>query len=345
MFKILDTNYYVNNSRNGSTTTNIFGKWRSADTEDEKEFLARVTRVMMSRTRFTDDEKRAWFDESLSEFKVSNPESFLVKAHSRKRVESPVVNNEDSVADESSLDEIARRERQEKAKAVAQKLMDFFTEFHFEPNYRFVNTLAQKSVKSVKSAQEYICNYFKLTDSPFAPSVSEKIKSPEFKDICSDLKDISTAKVVNSRLKLYYGSQGTGKTTLAMGETGGNCMVCHSAMLPSDLMEDFKFDDGKAGFNPSALYKAIVNGSKIVLDEINLLPFESLRFLQSITDGKPEFEYKGDTVHIKDGFQIIGTMNLVVNGATYSLPEPLVDRAEDLKEFRLTADNLAGALV
>ena len=87
------------------------------------------------------------------------------------------------------------------------------------------------------------------------------------------------------------------------------------------------------------------NGTKITLDEINLLPFESLRFLQSILDNKTEINYKGQVIHIKDGFQIIGTMNLTVNGSVFNLPEPLVDRACELKEYKLTAEQLAGALI
>ena len=122
-------------------------------------------------------------------------------------------------------------------------------------------------------------------------------------------------------------------------------MVCHSAMLPSDLMEDFKFNDGKAEFEPSALQRAMTEGKKIVLDEINLLPFESLRFLQSILDGKKEFLYQGKTIEIKDGFKIIGTMNLSVYGSVYSLPEPLVDRCEDIRKYSLTAENLLGAIL
>ena len=110
------------------------------------------------------------------------------------------------------------------------------------------------------------------------------MKSPEFDDIALELVNITPSTKINTRFKLYYGSAGTGKTTAAMKEADGNCMVCHSAMLPSDLMEDFKFEEGKAAFQPSALYKAITEGKKIVLDEINLLPFESLRFLQSILE-------------------------------------------------------------
>lgn len=229
--------------------------------------------------------------------------------------------------------------------STLQKLIDFFSEFSFEPNYRFVNTFAYACQSSIDTAKNYVARYFELTDSQFMTSIVEKMKSTEFKEICVAFSTTAPTHKVNSRFKLYYGSAGTGKTTSAMLEAENNCMTCHSAMLPADLMEDFKFVDGKAEFVPSALQIAMTEGKKIVLDEINLLPFESLRFLQTILDGKTEFIYKGKTVKIVDGFKIIGTMNLVVNGCTYSLPEPLVDRAEELRKYSLTAKNLVGAII
>lgn len=227
-----------------------------------------------------------------------------------------------------------------------QKMIDFFSEFDFEPNFRFVNTFARIAYCSDDiSVKSYVRNYFKLTDSPYVDSIVEKMKSIEFDQIRRDFKEYKPSHAVNTRFRLYYGSAGTGKTTAAMKESAGKCMVCHSAMLPSDLMEDFKFEDGKATFKPSALQNAIVNGETIVLDEINLLPFESLRFLQSILDGKKQFLYKGHEINITDGFKIIGTMNLTVNGTTYALPEPLVDRCEYIKEYKLNAENLLGAII
>lgn len=223
-----------------------------------------------------------------------------------------------------------------------KKMMDFFTEFGFQPNFRFMNTFAFLGKSDKK---KYIKNYFELTDNGYAESVDEKMKSIEFKSLIDSFEQVKPSSKINNRFKLYYGSQGTGKTTKAIEEANGNVMVCHSAMLPQDLMEDFKFEDGKATFKPSALQIAMTEGTVIVLDEINLLPFESLRFLQSVLDGKQQFEYKGQTVVIKDGFKIIGTMNLTVNGVTYALPEPLVDRAEALVKFNLTADQLAASLM
>ena len=224
-------------------------------------------------------------------------------------------------------------------------MIKFFSEFNFTPNYRFINTFVHKYLVSVDNAKAYVSNYFALTDNSYKFAIIDKMKSMEFDTIIENFQNATPTKHINTRFKIYYGSQGTGKTTLAMQETNNNCIVCHNAMLPQDLMEDFDFDEGKPVYKPSALQIAITEGKKIVLDEINLLPFESLRFLQSILDGKTVFTYKGQDIHIKDGFQIIGTMNLEVNGMTYALPEPLVDRASDLKEFKLTGEQLYEALL
>lgn len=222
-----------------------------------------------------------------------------------------------------------------------EAMLRFFTEFNFTPSFRFVNTLMHMT--SIKGMKAYINRYFSLIDSPYADEVASKVDCAELKDAFAAFKTVSPNRTVNNRLKIYYGSQGTGKTTEAMSETENRVVVCNSSMLPADLMEDFTFDDGKAAFHPSALAECMMNGTPIVLDEINLLPFDSLRFLQGIFDGKTEFLYKGQTIQIKEGFMVIGTMNLTVNGVCFGLPEPLVDRCAEIKEFEMTADKLLGA--
>lgn len=224
-------------------------------------------------------------------------------------------------------------------------LLKFFTEFDFVPSFRFTNTLAQKVMKSQTEAKNYINHYFALTGSSFANDVEQKIRSKEFSELLKKIKEYGApAQEINNRFKVYYGSAGTGKTTLAQSETDNRCIVCNSSMLPADLMENFIFKDGKPDFNPSMLWECMEQGKPIVLDEINLLPFDSLRFLQGIVDGKRSFYYKNREVHINDGFEIIGTMNLTLGGVTYGLPEPLVDRCEDIREFILSAEQLAGAI-
>ena len=226
-----------------------------------------------------------------------------------------------------------------------QRLMDFFTEFSFTPSFRFANTFSFMACQSKTAAVEYVRNYFALMDSSYIREVTEKIKSAEFKKIVDDIAQYGApASHINNRFKVYFGPAGTGKTTIAQEESENRCIVCNSSMLPSDLMEDFVFTDGNPDFNPSLLWDCMEQGKTIVLDEINLLPFDSLRFLQGIVDGKTEFYYKNRPVHIHEGFQIIGTMNLSLGGMVYGLPEPLVDRCSSAKEFTLSAKQLAKAI-
>ena len=226
-----------------------------------------------------------------------------------------------------------------------QHLMDFFTEFSFTPSFRFANTFSFMACQSKTAAVEYVRNYFALMDSSYIREVTEKVKSAEFKKIVDDIAQYGTpASHINNRFKVYFGPAGTGKTTIAQEESENRCIVCNSSMLPSDLMEDFVFVDGNPDFNPSLLWNCMEEGKTIVLDEINLLPFDSLRFLQGIVDGKTEFYYKNRPVHIHEGFQIIGTMNLSLGGMVYGLPEPLVDRCSSAKEFTLSAKQLAKAI-
>lgn len=246
-----------------------------------------------------------------------------------------------SVAEATPVEESVEK----KVMRGLQNIIKFFSEFEFEPNYRFINTLGFKVAKNKTAAMNYIVNYFSLTDNQYKNEVKAKIKSQEFDNILSDLSaSPKPEKIINKRFKVYYGSAGTGKTTLAQSEADNRCIVCNASMLPADLMEDFCFEDGRPSFKPSVLWNCMTEGKPIVLDEINLLPFDSLRFLQGILDGKSEFDYKGRKVVIADGFQIIGTMNLAIGGMVYGLPEPLVDRCADMKEFRLTANMLKSAL-
>ena len=313
--KLGTSNYYITFKKQGTELwSNLYREWSIVTDPVEKENITNLYKIFTKRSA----------DESV---KMEALAKFLKANNINVRPETQAVIDRLSV------------------QTTIQSIIDFFSEFEFEPNFRFINSFAYACNVSHDEASNYVKNYFELIDSPYINSIIEKMKSAEFHIITDDLFGIVPTHKVNDRFKLYYGSQGTGKTTQALKETAGNCMVCHSAMLPSDLMEDFKFDNGQATFIPSALQVAMTSGKPIVLDEINLLPFESLRFLQSVLDGKTQFEYKGKTIVIKDGFKIIGTMNLHVNGCTYALPEPLVDRAETLKKFNLTAEHLIGAII
>lgn len=238
------------------------------------------------------------------------------------------------VADNTTTDEPVFD--RESVKRATSKFMDFFSEFGVDVSMRFLNTFAHNLSK------DYVYNYFAIQNHSYMNEIKDKMKSPEFQNIIDTFKKNKFDYSVNTHFKVYYGAPGTGKTTKAMSEAS-KCIVCSSDMLPTDLMQNFAFSDGKAEFQKSDLWIAIENGEKIVLDEINMLPFESLRFLQGITDSKEFFNYRGFEIKIHPDFEIIGTMNLMVNGNCMTLPEPLVDRCSDIKEFKLDAEMLMRA--
>lgn len=319
--------------------TDIFGGWQSVNNPVEFSKLVTIYKIQNS-VNLSDEEKRIQIEPLIKELLDNH-----VDADKKDNPFIAAQNMSDQVVPDQVNDQLKSPITSDAIKPAAllalERLINFFAEFQFEPNYRFVNTIAQLKGDEAK---HYIENYFKLTDNAYASTILEKMSSKEFTEILDVLSKQNPSVKVNERFKVYYGPQGTGKTTIALKESEGRCMVCHSAMLPSDLMEDFTFNDGKAAFQPSVLALAMMKGYCITLDEINLLPFESLRFIQGLLDRKDKFLYKGIEVNIKEGFKVIGTMNLSVNGSVYSLPEPLVDRAENLVECKLTAEQLLKAV-
>ena len=88
------------------------------------------------------------------------------------------------------------------------------------------------------------------------------------------------------------------------------------------------------------------NGEPIIIDEINHLKYETLVGMQDFLDNTDKFvTSRKEEVIIKDGFKIIGTMNLDIDGAVFSLPEAIVDRCYNLEEFETTPEVLAGRFV
>ena len=213
----------------------------------------------------------------------------------------------------------------------------FFSEWKWKISYRYVDTFLRSTDRVA-----YTKNYFKLQGHIEADEIAEKLDSPEFKKLLR-IKYIPKNQS-NKHIKVYYGPAGTGKTRKACKEADGLCVICSSDMSCTDLLRDFDFEDGKPGYEKSDLWRAIVEGKKIVFDEINLLNKDTLKFLQGLTDGKKFFNFVGHKIEIHPDFQIIGTMNLIMGGIAYPLPEPIVDRCSEIEEMILTPESLAAML-
>ena len=331
----INNKYYIKKQqKTDAIMTNIMGRGvKSIYTYNDSEYLHlyRILKIMRKYS-YSDDWKNRAMRLPLERLGFQNDEI------DARLIQVEVV-EEPKVAETCTQPE-QPKDANEIMKETVQKLLDFFSEFSFTPSLRFTNTLAYTT-----DVKEYVKNYFAIQDHQYAPEIAEKIKSAEFKDIIKNIKQFASPKEeINSRMKIYLGEPGTGKTTQATTEAN-KCIVCSSDMLPTDLMQNFAFEDGKAGFEKSDLWLAMENGEAIVLDEINMLPFESLRFLQGITDGKNFLDYKGFHIEIKDGFKIIGTMNLNIGGVALSIPAPLADRCSEIKELTMTADCLVNALI
>lgn len=213
----------------------------------------------------------------------------------------------------------------------------FFSEWKWDVSYRFVDTFLR-----VDDRTAYMKNYFVLQGHVDADAIAEKFSSPEFQKLLR-IKYIPKNQS-NKHIKVYYGPAGTGKTRKACKEADDLCIICSSDMSCTDLLRDFDFDDGKPGYEKSDLWRAIVEGKKIVFDEINLLNRDALKFLQGLTDGKKFFNFMGHKIEIHPDFQIIGTMNLIMGGIAYPLPEPIVDRCSEIVEMKLTPESLVEML-
>lgn len=225
---------------------------------------------------------------------------------------------------------------------TVQNVSKFFSEFKFKPAARYINCCSlQENVDAIK---DYTNCYMELTDNIDKDAIAQKMKSHEFDAIARDLLRCEPSKQINRRLKIYYGDAGTGKTTKVLKEyPSADVIACNSSMLPDELLRTFDFNDanGNPVFKKSSLRIAMETGKPIIFDELNLLSFDCLRLLQTLTDNKDYIMYNGERISIEDGFEIAATMNLTVNDQVFALPTPLVDRAFLIRRFDLSPQDLA----
>lgn len=333
----------IHKSKNSNTfTTNLFNsKWVEINDTDMNEVVDIM--ISISRRKISDKERRLMY--YTNQLMDLYNQKFNRGISIENNTNDIKINQDEYNTLTDKLNNNDNNDNQIELKIeVCENLQNFFNEFEFKPQNRFINTLLHFSKKNNNDCKNYINGYMKLIDKPEKSSINEKMKSPEFRDILNTLSKIKSNRKINNRLELYFGEAGSGKTTTACKKyPNAKITVCNSSMLPSDLLEVFDFNDknGNPVFKKSDLRIAMEEGRPHILDEIRLLTDDCLSNLQGFLDNKTEFNFKNEIIHIKEGFKIIGTMNLEVNGQIYSLPEALVDRAYLIEEFSCDAKTLA----
>ena len=229
---------------------------------------------------------------------------------------------------------------------ILNKFLSEFSYFRKGASMRLVNTFAIADDK--KAALASYCEVSQMED---LPDLIEKMKSPEFAEVCKAFEKFKgKVKPVTTRFAVFYGNPGGGKTYAAIAAAkkingDGKCDVvpCSPSMDAADLLYAYRLDykTGKRGYIPTALMTAMTAGRAVVPDEINLLPMEARMFLQDILDNKDKVYVMGVELSIAKGFFVIGTMNLETGLGSQPLPQPLVDRACVVREFKTTPTQCA----
>ena len=240
----------------------------------------------------------------------------------------------------------------QKSKEAVDKMTKFLSEFSYfrdGVSMRLINTFARAGSMADKKA--VLASYCEVSAMEDYPDLVEKMKSPEFKEVCDTFDALGVSpKPVNKRFAVFYGNPGGGKTYAAEricaeinGDGHSDVVICSSGMDAADMLYAYRLDyaTGKKGYVPTGLLDAMLAGRAVVLDEVNLLPMEARMFLQNILDNKGHVNVMGKEIPIRDGFFVVGTMNPETGNGKQPLPLPLVDRAAVIKEFKTSSSQAA----
>lgn len=233
-----------------------------------------------------------------------------------------------------------------------EKQQDFFLEFKpYTCGIRLFNTAIRKMqncriknpIDRYRDALRYIKESLKIQniDDMIKESISLKIESPEFKEILESIA-LFRQKPMNKHLVILYGAPGTGKTTYAVKKSGENNVTnCTKELTGADLARVFGFDQGNPTFNDSLFKTAIENGQNWVFDEFGNSSYDLQSGLKGLTDNKVSTTLYDRKIDLSHKYIVYLTMNLVDGDTVNTLPEALVDRAMEVREWKSTPAHLS----
>ena len=112
------------------------------------------------------------------------------------------------------------------------------------------------------------------------------------------------------RLFIVVGETGVGKSYMIQKRYPDIIQyACDKRYDPYTLCYHFVNEGGELTPKETPFLKALKEGKKVFLDEMNMLPHDTLLFIQGITDEKDTVVIGDEVVEISPNFKIIGAMN------------------------------------
>nr|DAO11546.1 MAG TPA: hypothetical protein [Caudoviricetes sp.] len=185
--------------KTGAIWTNLFNKDGQMETitEENKKLVANTIYKIFNKYSIGDDKKLILANSAIDYINEYYPDLNV----ERITYVNPSQEFTNTPVEEKTSNPAQPKIDKKKIKNTLKKFIDFFSEFSFEPNYRFVNTFSY--CNTISEAVEYTTRYFELSDSPYTNSIIEKMKSPEFNEIALELVNITPSTKINTRFKLY----------------------------------------------------------------------------------------------------------------------------------------------
>jgi hypothetical protein len=163
-----------------------------------------------------------------------------------------------------------------------------------------------KEFKELLTQMEYATK----TESDIEDIISNKEKNKNEESSLNNFFNAFENDNTKERLFVVIGETGVGKSYLIEERYPTiTSYACNKGLDPYSLCY-YLADEGN-GLTPheTPFLKALKNGGKVFLDEMNELPHDTLMFIQGITDEKKSVVIGKETVNIHKNFKIIAALN------------------------------------